>query len=170
MANRKRQLSAIRIRPADESDCMDIFRWRNDPETRNNSVLSTARVPLDTHKRWFAEKLRSSSSMIWIGVRGGRKVGLMRFDVEPKRVIVTVNVNPKYRGRGIGTKLVGITTDRVFRSVRKPILAKIRSHNLASIRVFGCNGYMISKRTGKITYMRYAGSRAEGRGKGPAYV
>lgn len=170
MANRKGKLPAVRIRPAEESDCMDIFRWRNDPETRNNSVLSTDRVPLDTHKRWFAEKLRSSSSMIWIGVQGGKKVGLMRFDVEPKRVVVTVNVNPKYRGRGIGTKLVGMTTGRIFRLFGKPILAKIKSRNLASIRVFGINGYMVSRKTGEVIYMRYDRSRVKGGGRSTEYA
>jgi hypothetical protein len=38
------------------SDSETVLRWRNDPETRRNSI-NTAEVTPDEHARWFAKVL-----------------------------------------------------------------------------------------------------------------
>lgn len=146
-------LSSIKMRKVNRSDCMDLFNWRNDPDTRKNSVLSTDAVPLEDHKKWFASKIKDPSSRLYIGISGKDKVGLMRFDVEGDHVVVTTNINPAYRGMGIGTRIMGLTTGKTYEEFRKPIIAKIKNDNIASIKMCANNGYIITKRTKDITYM-----------------
>ena len=157
MSTRKSDfLSSIRMRLVNQSDCMDLFRWRNDPDTRKNSVLGADAVPIEDHKKWFASKLKNPSSRLYIGVSGKNKVGLMRFEIEKDNVIVTTNVNPAYRGMGVGTKIMNLTTVKVYKEFRKPIIAKIKNDNIASIKMCANNGYIVKKKTKEITYMCFA--------------
>lgn len=159
MVDKRVFLSEIRMRRADESDCIDVFRWRNDPETRKNSVGGTEAVPFQNHKKWFVARLIDPDTRIYIGLYRKNKVGLMRFDIGPRHIIVTTNINPKFRGMGVGTRIMALTTGDIFRKFKRPIRAIIKNFNIASIRMCEKNGYRITRRTRDVTYMRYDGAR-----------
>lgn len=150
-------LSSIKMRIVNEADCMDLFNWRNDPVTRKNSVSNTDAVPLEDHKKWFAVKLKDPHSRIYIGVAEKNKVGMMRFDVEDDHIVVTTHVNPLYRGIGVGTKIMALTTRDAYEKFKKPIIAKIRNDNVASIKMCAKNGYIIKEKTKDTTYMQFSG-------------
>jgi RimJ/RimL family protein N-acetyltransferase len=90
---------------------------------------------------------------------GRKKIGLMRLEIEDDRVLVGTNVNPAYRGMGVGSKIMGLTTRRVFEELGKSIVAEIRSDNIASIKMCAKNGYVIERQEKNITYMRYKEDR-----------
>ncbi len=114
-------------------------------------------VPLEDHKKWFAARLKDPHSRIYIGLAGKDKVGLMRFEGEDDHVVVTTNVNPLYRGMGVGTTIMGLATRDAYEELKKPIVAKIRNDNIASIKVCAKNGYVIREKTKDITYMYFTG-------------
>ncbi|MDP3789218.1 MAG: GNAT family N-acetyltransferase [Candidatus Omnitrophota bacterium] len=157
---RKDFLSSIKMRRADKSDCIDLFKWRNDPETRKNSVNGTDEVPLEDHIKWFKSKLKDPKTRLYIGISGKNKVGLMRFDIGGDIIKVGTNVNPAFRGMGVGSRIMDLTTGRIYREFKKLIVAEIRNDNIASIKMCAKNGYAIERKAKGITYMYFNGDDA----------
>lgn len=151
-------LSNIKMRRANNRDCLDIFKWRNDPETRKNSILNTKKISPEEHMRWFGSKVKDPNTRLYMAVSGNSKVGLMRFHIDKNSVLVGVNVNPLFRGMGIGTKIIGLATSRVFREIKRPIIAEVKNRNTASRKAFAKNGYVVKRKTKKITYMCFEGA------------
>jgi len=157
MKPREDFLSSIKMRSANKSDCMDLFKWRNDPETRKNSVKGADEVPLEDHIKWFKSRLRDPNTRLYIGVSGKNKIGLMRFDIGEDIIKVGTNVNPAFRGMGAGSRIMGLTTGKIYREFKKPIVAEIRDDNIASIKMCAKNGYVIERKIKGITYMYFNG-------------
>ncbi|MBN2452718.1 MAG: GNAT family N-acetyltransferase [Candidatus Omnitrophica bacterium] len=151
----------VRMRRANEADCMDLFRWRNDPIMRRNSISGDAEVSLEDHKRWFAKKMKDPRSKLYIGIAGDRKVGMVRFDAGEDCAVISVSVDPAYRGMGLGSKMVGLTSAGALREFGKPIVARIKSDNMASIRIFAKNGYNIKDSANGVTCMCFDGKSHE---------
>ena len=150
-------LSSIKMRRVNRSDCMDLFKWRNDPQTRKNSVTDTNEVPLKDHMKWFKSKLKDPNTRLYIWTSGRNKVGLMRFDIGKDIIKVGTNVNPAFRGMGAGSRIMGLTTGKIYREFKKNIVAEIRNDNIASIKMCAKNGYVIKRKARGITYMYFNG-------------
>lgn len=157
MKPRENFLSGIKMRKANKSDCMDLFKWRNDPETRKNSVNGTDEVSLEDHIKWFKSRLKDPKTRLYIGISGKNKIGLMRFDIGEGIIKVGTSVNPAFRGMGAGSRIMGLTTGKIYREFERPIVAEIRDANIASIKMCRKNGYVIEKNTKGITYMYFNG-------------
>lgn len=167
---------SVQVRPAEESDCDDLWRWRNDPVTKANS-LNNNDVPYAQHCSWFASVLSNESQTLIVGLTepvtltNQPKVGMVRFDVvkvavskneQPKpiidtinkdiyKAIVSINVNPDYRGKGLSAPLlinaVASFIDSILLATNshkdriKYIEATIKEHNIASIKCFEKAGF-----------------------------
>lgn len=125
------------LRPVDEHDAELLFAWSNDPVTRASS-FSSADISWEDHNVWLRARLESSSSFSYIASdRGGREVGLIRFDRPSKNVEVGVTVAPSQRGQGWGGALV-LAGCRRLRQDSGPVRveARIKPGNVASVRAF----------------------------------
>ena len=90
----------ITLRFAERKDSLDILAWRNDPVTVRFSP--TGAVKLEDHLKWFEDKLSSLNTNIFIALQEQNKIGMIRFDREGRSAEVSINLDPRYRGKGYG--------------------------------------------------------------------
>lgn len=157
------------------SDAIDFFLWWNDRETRRFSGVGGP-VSLDKHLRWFGENIRNPHWYVGMidgqyldDVEGrhiyvnGRSIGAARVDADPidHRAWISINLDPQERGKGYGTELIRLATDRYHTSntqreymfdtaeigemsrgtVRPVVFARIHRLNTPSLRAFAKAGY-----------------------------
>jgi RimJ/RimL family protein N-acetyltransferase len=136
----------INIRPAEAADARAVFEWRNDPLTRAASA-TTAEVLLTDHEAWFARMLGSAEHRLYIAQDSGtdEAVGMVRFDLvsDGTSADVSINLNPAWRGRGLGTPVLRAAIEEFDSSADEPVAlhAVIRPTNAASIRIFEAVGF-----------------------------
>lgn len=133
---------APRWRPAAAADARLIWRWRNDPQARRNS-LSRERIALSTHKAWLERKLADKRCALWIALdRAGKPVGQARLDLSPSGIgLVSIAVAPKRRGQGWGTAMLRALPTTVGERKAKSLRAVVKAENLASVVAFLKTGF-----------------------------
>jgi spore coat polysaccharide biosynthesis protein SpsF len=130
------------LRFADEDDCKDLYDWRNDALSVQFS-LSGKLGSYAEHKKWYKKKLRDPMTQIFILVddKAG-KIGMVRFDKSGKEVIVSININPEFRGKGYGTYALAKAIRNYFDNFEiESIMAEIKQANEASLKIFGKCGF-----------------------------
>jgi UDP-2,4-diacetamido-2,4,6-trideoxy-beta-L-altropyranose hydrolase len=136
------------VRRAGHDDCRTIWEWANDMATRSASFSSDS-IPWDEHVAWFTKTLSDPACHIYIVLDGCRcPVGTVRYDDHGSEAIVSINLAPTHRGRGLGSAVLRSTTRALFResNVRK-IVALVKPENRASVSVFERAGYVPSGKT-----------------------
>ncbi|MBV1776243.1 GNAT family N-acetyltransferase [Burkholderiaceae bacterium DAT-1] len=146
--------ASLMARPASAIDSEDIWRWRNDPDTRAMSV-TTEMVPWERHQHWFADSLsRNDRFMFVVELADGQKVGMCRFDLSPDQLSaeVSININPACRGQGFAIPLLAECI-RQFSLLRPSRLtAIIKQSNPASERCFVANGFKLLRVSGEFGF------------------
>ena len=91
----------IIIRKANQSDCRDVLKWRND-EISRKMFFNQKNITPKMHKVWFFEVLNNNNKVMYIGELDNYKVGVCRFDFDKSRLVseVSININPHLRGKG----------------------------------------------------------------------
>ena len=130
------------IRRAIVADAQDIWRWRNDVDTRAVS-RNSATVTWNDHRAWFERRLADPSTLMLIGMADERAVGVVRFDrTSESTADVSINLAPEYRGRGLGKALLragcAFASNDGFAAIFD---AEILSANLSSQRIFEQAGF-----------------------------
>jgi len=132
----------LRLRLARENDCRLLFKWAGDQVARAASFHSAA-ISWEDHARWFAERLRDTQSVIYIGENAvGEPVGVVRFQIKDENAVLSINVAPEFRGQGWGRELIAFSTCSLVRAhaVRR-IEAFVKLDNQASARLFEASGF-----------------------------
>jgi UDP-2,4-diacetamido-2,4,6-trideoxy-beta-L-altropyranose hydrolase len=132
----------IAVREADAGDCELIFRWANDDDTREAS-FSPALINWDTHRNWFQEKLQDPKCLLLICTDNhGKSLGLVRFDIEGDEAIISVNIDRRFRGKGLASLIIIRTVDMLFEgSCISRVNAFIKQQNLRSMKAFEESGF-----------------------------
>jgi UDP-2,4-diacetamido-2,4,6-trideoxy-beta-L-altropyranose hydrolase len=134
--------AAVRLRTARDSDCNLLWEWANDPVSRSMSLTSDP-IPWEEHCRWFEEKLQDSKCVFFLGFNtNDTAVGYVRFDGEDGDFVVSITVAPNARGKGIGTEILALALERLFRTTETGIVhAYVKPENDASIKIFQKAGF-----------------------------
>ncbi len=132
----------VTLRVAGASDEERLFDWTNDPVARAMST-SSAVVPWEDHRRWFASVTRDPLRLLWIGERSGEPVAMVRLDLgEGGEAMISVSVAPEARGRGLGKAAIRAALRHASTDPRiRVVLAQIRPQNAASLRAFEAAGF-----------------------------
>ncbi|MEW5766986.1 MAG: GNAT family protein [bacterium] len=136
-------MNEITLREATMDDCDDLYRWRNDPVTREQFFESEV-VPYEEHQKWFRKAMDDSNRLFFIGVdEKGEKCGVVRFDIKDGVFAeISVNVAPEKRGKKIGPQLISRSCPLFFlKTKRRLILARTKEQNIASIKAFKKAGF-----------------------------
>lgn len=166
------EAAQIIVNTVRQEDCEDLWHWRNDPHTRASS-LNTDSVPFDQHCKWFESALRNTNQFLLLGsipnmeIPGSsNKIGMVRFDIESvnnasansqtalvdKKAIVSINLNPNFRGKGLSAPLLSMAVEVFKTSIALPsstlsqirfIEATIKEDNQASIMCFQRAGFAV---------------------------
>lgn len=129
----------ICLRRATETDCYDVWNWRNHPEVRRWS-FDKREIDYSHHLKWFKEKLGNKDSRIYIAENErGQKLGQVRFERKKADLaVVNINVNPDFLRKGLGNRILSKATLQYLRDNRevKEVRAEILEGNSASRKAF----------------------------------
>ena len=150
----------VTVRRATLEDSTDVLLWRNDRLSVKMS-LSGIEVTPRIHEQWFPSTLNSDDHVHLIGEfakpdDGIEKLGVCRFDrQQTNRWIVSINLNPNLRGRGLSGKFLGQGIEFLnscLASKNVTLVAEIREQNAPSVKIFQENGFV---RVGKLAGVIY---------------
>ena len=134
--------AGLSLRPATAEDCDAIWAWRNADTVRRFSASSAA-IPLEQHRQWFAATLANPARQLLVGDIGGRAAGVLRYDREETKATVSVYLTPDFLGQGIGAALIAAGSAWVRGHWPEVALieALILPGNRASAHAFEAAGY-----------------------------
>lgn len=145
--------SALRLRPAVADDAYAYFAWANDPEVRRQS-LDTGPIDWNRHRAWFAARLESAASRLYVLEAGELPVGQIRFDHELGETRIDYSIDPLFRGRGWAPALVRLGLREAAARWDGPTVAEVKEGNAASCAVFRKLGFEESHRVGGLRVFR----------------
>lgn len=136
------------VRRAIRSDSEDIFNWRNDDLTRQMSH-GDEYIDFETHDQWMTSSLSNENRLLLIceDANTSQKAGVVRFDVDNNQAIISINLAPEMRGKGLASQcLIGAIEyfKPAFATVSL-IIATVKTQNQSSIRAFQKVGFMLEK-------------------------
>ena len=148
----------IRLCLASMDDSDRLLSWRNDPDTVKNS-LSGKTVTAEGHAEWMRQNVMFGfpTSLLLIAFVGtpDTAIGVLRFnatDLEEYIYEVSINMNPSYRGQGLGWRVLEVGIDKMRGC---GLIARIKAENLASRRIFRRNNFVeYSSEADVIIYIR----------------
>jgi spore coat polysaccharide biosynthesis protein SpsF len=150
--------SSVTLRPATVQDCLVLWRWRNDPVTRQAS-LDDAPVPLEAHTRWLEDSLRRDDRRIYIVQAAEAEVGMVRLDLSGSEATVSINISPEWRGQGVGPAALRTLCRQAFGSLAlMRLIAQVKAVNYVSRAAFERAGFevvggrdpLVMARTGRL--------------------
>lgn len=128
----------IKIRSAKENDSKDIFEWRNDELTRQMSHTSEI-IEWENHNRWYSNSLDSEGRILLICEDNhNEKIAIIRFDISELNAVISINLNPTQRGKGIAKSCL-IRSIEFFSKEYieiENLIAEIKEDNIASQKTF----------------------------------
>lgn len=134
----------VNMRAITAKDSKLLFNWANDKDVRENS-LNPEPIPWANHQKWFAGKLKSDFSRIYILELKNIPLGQIRYDyIEKENLwLIDYSIDKKERGKGFGNIIITKTLDLFS---KKTIKAVVRHRNISSQKVFENNGFALRKR------------------------
>lgn len=132
-------MSTIKIRRASLDDSRDIFDWRNDDDSRFYST-QTEVITWQNHCVWYENCLVNSNTYVLVGnFVDGNKIGVVRFNLSSTFALVSININPLFRGKNLSIPLLSLSIKYFWTLHNLSLRAKIKPNNIASIKCFtGC--------------------------------
>jgi len=131
-----------------KKDLLDIWIWRNDAKTIFFSK-NKKKISLKKHKQWFSKALYNSKIKFYIGAifykKKEIKVGIVRFDIKKRYALVSINLNPRMRGKKLSNLLLSAATKKFLEFRKMRLVSEIKKKNLASISCFLKNDFLFFK-------------------------
>ncbi len=134
--------SALRIRLAEARDYRMLWEWANDPVVRAAS-FSEEPIPWESHQQWFEQQLASAAARIYIVEnKAAEPVGQVRYQIEARRAKLSINLAPKLRGQGFGSKVLLLGIEELFNTAPvETIDAYVKPANERSLELFRSAGF-----------------------------
>lgn len=131
------KFQGLDFRYATLEDAALLWQWANDNETRKWS-FSPAPIEWETHSRWLKGKLDNPGSIFLIAtVSGSTVVGQVRFDLESNAATLSIGLDPDYRGRGFGARIIDRAVRAAFQKADVAFVkALVKVGNIPSSRAF----------------------------------
>jgi len=147
MKDASQKTDQIYLRFAEHKDIDDLYKWRNDEETRNYS-FNVKPITFEEHKDWFLKSLLNPKRNIFIIFdKNFRKLGQIRFDKEKDQAEVDIIINPEYRGKGIGALALRKSSQLYLNNFKvEQLIAKVKNENIASLKAFKKANFKVHKR------------------------
>jgi len=150
------ETSEIYLRFAEYGDLEDLFRWRNDKDTRKASFNSN-KIDIEEHAKWFKKSLLNPEGNIFIICdKNCNKLGQIRFDKKKDYAEVDITINPKHRNQGIGTlALTKFSKCYLNNFFVKRLVGRIKMNNVSSLRAFEKAGFKFHKKIDEYVELWY---------------
>ena len=122
---------AIFFREAIATDVNLLFEWVNEEESLSFS-LNSEKVEWEDHQKWFKQKLRDHKTTFFI-FQMKEALGQVRLDLVNGKYRISFSVDKKYRGKGIGSKMLAIV---LLLNPGFNFFAEVLEQNKASRKIF----------------------------------
>ena len=135
--------NSIKLRKVELSDCKRIWLWINDPLVRSVS-FSPQPISLECHMEWFSSALIDPNLVYYIAVdKNAKPYGQARFQIGSKEAVISVLIDPEYRGMSLGSSLIQDATEKMFIETGiERVKAFIKIGNEVSRKAFTKAGYI----------------------------
>ena len=100
------------------------------------------------HKKWLNINLKNKKIIIFILYQSKKKIGYSRFNKQVKgNYLISIALKKAFRNKGLGSKLLGLSIDKFYKSNSGNLYAYIKNINTKSINAFKKNNFVkISKK------------------------
>ena len=149
------------IQKIKKKDLLDIWLWRNDKISIYFSK-NKKKISLESHSNWFRRNLTNKKIKSYIGFlikkNEKKKVGVVRFDIKKKYALVSINLNPIMRGKGLSYVFLEEAINKFLKFKKIQLIAEIKKNNSASINCFLKNKFCFLKAKNNYNfYQRFLG-------------
>jgi hypothetical protein len=132
--------SKLSVRLAKSDDCVEFFNWTNDPAVREQSI-STSTIQWHDHKKWFFEKISSSSSEMYVLEASGLPVGQVRFEKSAAVAEINYSLDKIVRNRRWASVMLEMAMKMFGQKCSSTLRARVKSSNAKSSSVFKQLGF-----------------------------
>ena len=148
----------LSLRRATLVDGERLLAWVNRPDSLAGKLRTTAPIPRDTHLRWLAARLNDPDCRIHIIEQAGMPVGQLRLERIGAGYEIDIYLEPDARGRGLAAQAIRIAiAERCRADPDCPIVARVKSDNAESRRLFEAIGFALEPSTADHLLYRYPG-------------
>jgi UDP-2,4-diacetamido-2,4,6-trideoxy-beta-L-altropyranose hydrolase len=131
----------LSVRLAGREDCEILWLWRNDPVTRATAKTSEP-IPWRQHQQWFSTVLEDPARTLFIADVGSVPAATVRFDRPADEALISINVSPAMRGRGVGQAALEAACNHYLSShLEVTLVAEVHRSNPASRKIFAAMGF-----------------------------
>lgn len=125
------------LRKANEMDMITYLNWANDPDVRNSAINSNP-ILEENHRPWFESRLRSETTLMFVGMWQNNEVGQIRFDLIEGCWEISYSVVKDHQNKGFGELLIrkGMATLKELHTEPITITGVVKPENISSLRVF----------------------------------
>jgi UDP-2,4-diacetamido-2,4,6-trideoxy-beta-L-altropyranose hydrolase len=127
--------ASLRLRSAVPADLHQYFAWASDTDVRAQAVQMQP-ISFENHTKWFAGKLESPNSRLFVLLAGDLPVGQIRFDRDGDGETIDYSIDNSYRGRGWGSRLAELGLSQFAARKDTVFHAQVKESNRASQAVF----------------------------------
>jgi RimJ/RimL family protein N-acetyltransferase len=134
----------------------DVFEWRNDKITRAMS-FSSEKINFESHLYWFKNMMNDKNQFVYVGIEEEERIGICSFNLDETNKVaeVSINLNPKMRGKNYGFQLLYLSREKFFTKQKIDLMAKIKETNEPSKRLFNKAGFFIYGKEDNFLYYKY---------------
>jgi ribosomal protein S18 acetylase RimI-like enzyme len=118
-----------------------FFELKNEKKSQMNS-LTNRKITATSHKNWFLKNIKNKDNILLVAIKSKKnKVGIVRYDLSQYFAEISIIVDPKYRGQGLGSKI--LKKSEIFLKNGTIIISKVKKKNITSLAIFKKNSYNI---------------------------
>jgi UDP-2,4-diacetamido-2,4,6-trideoxy-beta-L-altropyranose hydrolase len=130
------------LRVARKEDALLLWQWANDAVARRHSFTADP-ISWISHQAWYAARLTSPDTRLWILELHKVPVGQIRYDrTDARTARISFSIAPAYRGMGLGTQMLNLSADRAGRELKVNTVEGITfAENRASNHTFVKAGF-----------------------------
>lgn len=136
-------MNRMKIRKLKLKDCKPIWLIRNHPKARKNS-LNKKRISYQEHQKWFETYLKNKDNVCYVLEENEKVLGYCRFDLADQERVVSIAIDSKLQGGGLGSYLLLHGLKRL--ADKKNITAKVNLNNKISLSLFQKNNFKVVKK------------------------
>lgn len=132
----------LRLSDVEDKDCKLLWEWANDPLARSVS-FSTEPIAWEQHVKWFRSQLENPDSLLYLALDAQDvPVGLVRFQIEGARAMVSINLANQFRGKGYGKIILTMGCTKLFETTAAVMAdAYVKPDNQTSLKLFTSVGF-----------------------------
>lgn len=144
------------LREVEKSDAELLFKWANDPASRQNAI-NTGSIKWEDHVMWFSQKLNSETTKIYIAIDHDKiPCGQIRFDRSNDSGIIDFYIASNFRGKNLGKELLLEGSQKIFNWWQdiKYVEGKVKKQNISSQKSFIKAGFEESDSNDYLVYIK----------------